>query len=328
MSKISKIVLPLLGITALFFIGFFYWKHKNRYPSTDDAYVQTNVIDISPQISGAVVKVYVHDHQHVRKGQPLFDIDPTPFTIDLIKANAQLNETKQKIRAADAAIQSARDLVSQKKAELARACLLIRRGLDLMEKQFFSCTDSCLIVRNLDIAKIALVAAQDRLQVLLKERGQIGGNNAQLQLAKATLEKSQLDLTYTHVVAPVDGFVAHFSLRQGDNISAYQSLFALIEDQTWWATANFKETQIANIHPGQSATITIDMYPGQVFLGRVESISVSSETSFSLLPSENASGNWVKAIQRFPIKVVIVERNPTCPFRLGASSTVTIDTAQ
>ena len=325
-KKIAKVFLPFLIITTLLISGYFYWRHEKRYPNTDNAYIQTNVINIAPQISGTVAKVYVYNHQHIQKGQPLFDIDPTPFTIEYIKASAQLDETKQKIRAADMAIRSAKARVSEKKAELIHAHLVTYRILALMKKQFVSCADGDLTIKNLDVAKAALIAAKNQLRELIEKRGQTNNKNAQLRLAKAALKKSQLDLEYTHVVAPADGFVANFNLRRGDNVNAYQILFALIEDKVWWATANFKETQLENIRLGQPAVIKIDMYPGQIFLGHVASISEDSGTSFSLLPPENASGNWVKVTQRFPVKIIITDQKPSYPFRLGASSTVTIDT--
>ncbi|WP_309567488.1 HlyD family secretion protein [Coxiella-like endosymbiont] len=195
-----------------------------------------------------------------------------------------------------------------------------------MKKQFVSRAEGDLAIKNLDVAKAALTAAKKQLQELIVKRGQINDRNAQLRLAKAAIKKSRLDLEYTHVVAPADGFIANFSLRRGDNVNSYQVLFALIEDKVWWATANFKETQLENIRSGQSATIKIDMYPDQVFLGHVVSISEDSGTSFSLLPPENTSGNWVKVTQRFPVKILITDQKPNYPLRLGASSTVTIDT--
>ena len=325
-KKIAKVFLPFLVIATLLISGYFYWRHEERYPSTDNAYIQTNVINIAPQISGTISRVYVYNHQHIQKGQPLFDIDPAPFTIEFIKANAQFDETKQKIRAADMAVRSAKAGVSEKEAELIHARLVTYRMLALMKKQFVSRADGDFAIKNLDVAKAALTAAKNQLQELIEKRGEIDDKNAQLRLAKAVLKKSQLNLEYTHVVAPADGFVANFNLRRGDNVNSYQVLFALIEDKVWWATANFKETQLENIRPGQTATIKIDMYPGQIFPGHVISISEDSGTSFSLLPPENASGNWVKVTQRFPVKIMITDQKPSYPFRLGASSTVTIDT--
>lgn len=325
-KKIIKVILPLTIIAALIISGYFYWRHEKLYPSTEDAYIQANVINIAPQISGTIAKVYVLNHQHVQKNQPLFDINPTPFAIELIKATAQLDETKQKIQAADKAIQSAKAVVAEKKAELIHARLVTHRTMILMKKQFVSRADGDLALKNLDVAKAALIASENRLQELIEKRGKINDKNAQLRLAEAAIKKSKLDLGYTHVVAPADGFIAHFNLQCGDNVNAYQILFALIEDKVWWATANFKETQLENIRSGQPAKVKIDMYPNQVFLGYVASISNNSGASFSLLPPENTNGNWVKVTQRFPVKIIITDRKPNYPLRLGASSTVTIDT--
>lgn len=140
------------------------------------------------------------------------------------------------------------------------------------------------------------------------------------------MAQAQLNLKYTHITAPTSGFIANLTLRQGDTVTAYQQLFALIDNQSWWVQANFKETQLTRIRPGQSATIKVDMYPRRTFSGRVMSISSAAGASFSLLPPENASGNWVKVTQRFPVKVLITAHDPRYPLRLGASSTVTINT--
>ncbi|AJC50543.1 HlyD family secretion protein [Coxiella endosymbiont of Amblyomma americanum] len=326
MNRIIKIILALLVITTLTVVGYLYWKHEKRYPNTDDAYIQTNVINISPQVNGAITKVYVHNYQHVKKGQPLFDIDSTPFTIDFIKASAQLKDVMQKIKIMDTKIKLAKIVVLEKKSELVHAYAVFQRMLILSKRQFIPCVDSDLVMKKLDIARSALAAAKNQLQALVEKRNQIGNESPQLQLAKALLKKSQLNLSYTHVIAPSDGFIVNFNIHRGSNVNAYQSLFSLIEDNIWWTIANFKETQIEKIRPGQSATIRIDMYPNHIFLGYVESISAGSETSFSLLPPENTSGNWVKVTQRFPVKVIITGRHLNFPFRLGASSTVTIDT--
>lgn len=149
---------------------------------------------------------------------------------------------------------------------------------------------------------------------------------AKLEVSKANLAEAELNLQYTEVKAPAAGHITNLSLREGDIVDAGKPLFALVESVGWWVDANYKETQLTRIHPGQKAKVEIDMYPGQVFEGVVDSISHGSGAAFSLLPPENATGNWVKVTQRFTVKVKLLNSDPERPFRVGASATVTTNT--
>lgn len=147
---------------------------------------------------------------------------------------------------------------------------------------------------------------------------------ASLQLAKATLNEATLNLGWTNIIAPSSGWVTNMSIRAGDNVTASQPLFALISDESFWLDANFKETQIENIRPGQRASIQLDMYPGVTFDGVVQSISGGTGTVFSLLPPQNATGNWVKITQRVPVKIQFTHPTNQYPLRIGASASVTV----
>lgn len=147
-----------------------------------------------------------------------------------------------------------------------------------------------------------------------------------LKIAKSNLDKAQLDLQYSVIKAPEDGYITKLDLSPGATVSAYQPLFYLISTKRWWVEANFKETDIGRIKPGQKATIIVDIYPQHVFHGIVVDVSRGSGASFSLLPPENATGNWVKVTERFPVRVNITDVDPKFPLRVGASSLVTIDT--
>lgn len=148
--------------------------------------------------------------------------------------------------------------------------------------------------------------------------------SASLMLAKATLNEATLNLGWTNLVAPTSGWVTNMSIRAGDNVTASQPLFALISDENFWVDANFKETQIENIRPGQRATIELDMYPGITFDGVVQSISGGTGTVFSLLPPQNATGNWVKITQRVPVKIQFTHPTNQYPLRIGASASVNV----
>jgi membrane fusion protein (multidrug efflux system) len=325
-KRCLKISLPILIVFALVISGYFYWHHQQLFPNTDDAYIQANIVDIAPRVDGKVIAVYVHDHQHVQKGQVLFDIDPQPYEIAVEKAQAELDNTGEDIAAANMAIQTAKATIMQRQAELIDIRSETRRTLALVKRKYASQAEGDLAIKNLHVAEAGLTAANSQLQEAIRKRGKLGANNAQLRAAQASLSQAQLNLQYTHVVAPTSGYIGNFGLRQGATVTAYNQLFALIEDHSLWAEANFKETQLNRIQPGQLATIKIDMYGNRVFHGIVTSISDDSGTSFSLLPAENASGNWVKVTQRFPVKVSILQTDSRYPLRLGASCSVTIDT--
>jgi membrane fusion protein (multidrug efflux system) len=162
------------------------------------------------------------------------------------------------------------------------------------------------------------------LQAAQAERGAAGDANAPIKAAEAALAQARLDLQHTRVEAPADGVVGELSLRPGGFVNIGTPLFALVETAEVWVDANFKETDLPRIRPGQAAEVRIDLLPGRTFRGRVESLSPASGTAFALLPPENATGNWVKVTQRFPVRVRIM--NPIPGLRVGASSEVTIDT--
>ncbi len=328
MGKIIKIFIPVVIIAILLVGGYFYWQHQKFYPSTDDAYVQAHIVNIAPRIDGKIEAVYVQDHQHVKQGQPLFDIDPTPYKIALAKAQAAFGTAVLQYKAGNMAIKSAEYQVAEDNAQLVDTQSETRRMLVLVKKHYASESQGDLAVKNLHVAEASLKAAKSELAEAIQKRGPDGPQNPHLREAAAAVAQAKLNLQYTHVVAPASGYIANLDLRIGDVVTTYQQLFALIEDKSWWAEANYKETQLQRIEPGQTASIEIDMYPGQIFKGKVVSISDGSGTSFSLLPPENASGNWVKVTQRFPVKVLITERKDQYPLRLGASCTVTINTTQ
>lgn len=157
---------------------------------------------------------------------------------------------------------------------------------------------------------------------------QSAGDEAEANLlaAQADLDLAKLDLKFTQVTAPADGVLVNFNLRVGSSVSPETALFSLIETDRWWINANYKETQLAVIRPGQPAVIKIDLYPSKLFKGTVEQISDGSGAAFSLLPFENATGNWIKVTQRFPVKIRIENIDPRYPLRVGASASVTVDT--
>lgn len=267
-------------ISAILWLGVFIYDHYNV--STDDAYVNANVVTMAPRVSGQVSYVAVNNNQYVKKGQLLFQLDPVPYSVALEKAKAQY------------AIQLAAFVNAEAKE---------KRTATLALKSFAS------IQSNED--------AETELQTA----------TASVKLAKAELNEAILNLGWTNITAPTSGWITNFSLRAGDNVVASQPEFSLISDESFWLDANFKETQINGIKPGQRAVISLDMYPGHDFEGVVESISGGTGTVFSLLPPQNATGNWVKITQRIPVRIRFTHPTSDYPLRIGASASVNVKLA-
>ncbi len=326
-KKSIKIVSWLLFSAIILVLALWYWRHTTDFPSTDDAYVQANVVNVAPEVSGRVVAINVKNNQDVKAGTILFQIDPKPYIYALKQAKAQYDLARQAAGADLDAVNVAKSLVTERQAELTNTQLDYHRIMSLVKNGTSSKSAGDDITSKLAVAHAALVAAKEQLNQALHKLGDSGLDNAQIRQAKAQLSQAELNLSHTFVKAPADGVVTNFTLRQGDIVAKGSPLFAFIEDGYWWVDANFKETQLARLRQGQPANIVVDAYPDHTFKGKLISISNGSGTSFSLLPPENATGNWVKVTQRFPVRVAFVTPDvKQFPLRVGSSSTVTVDT--
>lgn len=258
---------------------FVYWLYSRNYASTDDAYVNANVVQIACRVSGQITTLNSENNQFVQKGQLLFSLDPGYFKVAVDKARAQL---------------------SMAEATLLNAQLTANRVTGLVAKTVLSKQDGDNATANLQNALAATA------------------------VAKSNLAQAELDLAYSSVTAPTSGWITNMNLRNGSIVTANQPLFALVSNNEYWVDANFKETELQRIIPGQKAEITLDMYPDRSFKGVVESISSGSGTVFSLLPPQNAVGNWVKVTQRIPVKIRILDMDQNYPLRIGTTASVTI----
>jgi membrane fusion protein (multidrug efflux system) len=325
--KNIKFIGLCLGLIAIALGTYLFIQHRKLYPSTDDAYVQNHTVNVVAQVSGVVQTVQIENQQHVKKGQLLFSLDPKPFTIALSQAKAQLKTAQQNTQVLESDIKAAKALVQQRQAQLIEAQKSHHRVVTLVQQDALSQAQKDQSISDLNVAKAALEAAQQQYTEAQQKLGERGNQNAAIQAAQAAVNKAKLDLEHTQITAPTSGTIAQFTLRPGDAVAALQSNFSIVADQHWWITANFKETQLDRIRINQPVQIQIDMYPSLTFEGHVLSISPGSGSSFSLLPPENATGNWVKVTQRVPVRISI-QSQQQAPLRLGASATVTIDTTQ
>ncbi|MCX7120612.1 MAG: HlyD family secretion protein, partial [Gammaproteobacteria bacterium] len=289
-------------------------------------YIQAHVVNEASQVTGQVQAVLVHNQQQVAKNQLLFMIDPKPFQLIYEKAQAELQNTQLQVQAGQNAVDTAKAQLAQQQAQLLESQKNYDRIMKLVKETYYSKASADTVVRQLTVAKQSVIAAQDQLKEAQAKRGTKGDANTQIQAAKDAVAQAALNLQYTKVYAPSAGQLAQLTLQPGQTITAYQSLFSLVDTHTWWAMANMKETDLSRIRAGQKVDIVTDMYPFYHFQGLVKSIGAGSGATFSLLPTENATGNWVKVTQRFPTRIQIINPNPKYPLRVGASCTVKIDT--
>ncbi|NOD93839.1 HlyD family efflux transporter periplasmic adaptor subunit [Ruegeria sp. HKCCD4884] len=310
------VMLVAIGVGLLLF-----WRHEERYPSTKDAYIGANIIYVAAQVTGQVAEVHISDNQAVKAGDLLFSIDETQFKASVDAAKADLDSAVQqaksystKITAAEAAVESAQSAYDTANKSLERAKALFASGdvaqasLDQTTSEFAQAS------ARLTTSQSSLLALQSGLEA---KQDDILSSQAQLEIAET-------NLAWTKVFAAADGWVANLTLRPGSSVSANAPQFSIVESSDWWVDANFKETSLPRIRPGQSVTVQVDMLPGVKLRGKVASIGRGSGDTFSLLPSENASGNWVKVTRRFPVRI---ELDPTdAPLRVGGSSKVVVDT--
>jgi membrane fusion protein (multidrug efflux system) len=326
MNRITDNKKPLAIALALAALagGFAYAYFAGNSRSTENAYINADVVNVASLVAGRVIAVHVSDNQRVHKGDALFDIDPEPFTIALIRAQADLAQAMQNARQDTAEINAARAQVAQTEGDLANARATLVRSKELVGQNFLSqqATDDTQ-------ARVhALQAALDQARAKLNKALSVPLNSeerADVLKAQAAIAQAKLDLAHAHVTAAQDGQLSNFSLSAGSLVGVGAPLFALIADNSFHIDANFKETELPGIHPGEEVNIKIDMYPGQHFKGTVESISGGTGTAFSLLPPQNATGNWVKIAQRVPVRIKFAQTDAEHPLRIGATATVSVN---
>lgn len=308
----------------------YYFRFIEPYESTDNAIIESHVTPIAPQVPGRVARLLVQDNQEVKKGDLLLKIDPCDYEVRLAQAQAALAGTKGRLEEAKAQL-----AVDQAKAEQEKATLnaveaeASRAGADL--KRYQAVESRAVSRSQLDLAETQARSANAQVAAArnkaLAAEAQLGLSRASLETAAANIEQSQaavrqaeLNLSYTEVTAPEAGRVTRRTVEQGGYIQTGQALMAIVPRQ-FWVVANFKETQLAHMRVGQPVEIRVDAYSGLKFKGRVESIQSGSGARFSMFPPENATGNYIKVVQRVPVKIVC-DDTATREFVLGPGMSV------
>ncbi len=322
--KLVKWTLAIAVLAAAVFFGLGYWRHSRLFVGTDNAYVNANTVEVAAQVSGVVTAVHVRDNQRVNPGDALFDIDPRPFRVALEKAEAQLDLARQGTLEESAAVAQSEAQLAQRQAELRNAQSNDWRTRQLVASGFLSKQGGETARTQVQTAEAAVRAAEAAVQQAKSALGKTGEENAAVRAAMAAVEQARLDLEHTHVVATAAGTIANLSLQPGNTVQPGTPLFVVIGNQEYWVDANFKETELKRIRQGQSVEVTVDMYPDHPFHGVVESVSGGAGTAFSLLPPQNATGNWVKVTQRVPVRIRITDPDPARPLRIGTTAGVEV----
>jgi membrane fusion protein, multidrug efflux system len=304
-----------LGIAVVVLLiggGVLYWLHARHFETTDDAFIDGYVTQMAPRVAGQVTALNFTDNQHVTAGQTLLQIDPRDYQVKLDQAQAQRANAEAGVRQAQAQL-----AVQQANLDQAEANVRVAEADQVQARQNYDRytsikpgavskqeVDSATATfrsdqAKLDAARQAVDGARAQLQA---GQAQVAAARTQVQQAEANAENAALQLSYCTVVAPVGGWIGHRNVDVGNYVNPGQPMFAIVQDNMW-VTANFKETQLAAIRPGQPVDVTVDAVPGPVFHGRVDSFQPGTGSEFSVLPAENATGNYVKIVQRLPVKI-------------------------
>ena len=323
------VVLPLIALT----VGAYFYLTSGRYISTDNAYVGAQKVLITPDISGKIAKVTVTEGQRVNAGDPLIEIDPEPFRISVTQAEARL-----------ASVRTEFANLKTNLASLGRRITFARETVDLKQRDYDR-KNTLLTNRtgsqvDVDNSLNAVVTAKTQTEMLEQQQEAIrnqllGDENLAIEKyppyaqASAALDQAKRDLDHTVLRAPIGGMATQVaSIQMGRYVAAGTPVFSLIDDVRPWVDANPKETDITHLRIGQPVTISVDTFPGRAFRGSVAAVSPGTGAQFAILPPQNASGNWVKVVQRVPVRIEFAPNEDVRDLRAGMSVTVDIDTGR
>ncbi len=338
--------LIVIGAVVLFF----YREYKATHISTDDAFVDGRVHAIASKIPGTVKAIYVNDNQFVRKGVPILEIDPIDYEVRVKEAQAgleteraKLSEIRDRVETAKkqligilASMEEARANLELQEATLRQAAVDFKRAESLLKKEVIPKEQYDKAKTTYDVAAAQVKAARERLKqleasfetqkaVIKQTETSLIPQQAQIKQKEAILKGAELSKSYTLIYSPSDGYIAKKSVEVGNQIQLGQSLMAVVSLNDIWIIANYKETQLERVNPGQKVKIKVDTFSGKVFYGKVESVQAGTGAVFSLFPPENATGNYVKIVQRIPVKIILDRgTDPSHNLRIGMSVVPTI----
>ena len=303
----------LLLLLVLIIAAIVFWRHAQHHETTDDAFIDGYTSQVAAQVGGRVQKLYIVDNQHVNAGDPLVDIDSRDNDVKVAQARGQLAQTEGQYEEAQAQVAVRRASVAEADANVRQAeADLMKATQDLGRYRVVN--PDAVARQQVDAAVQAERTARAKRDAMVMSArsaraqveatlAQVRSGRAQVAASQANVDASSLQASYTHVVAPISGRIARRTVDTGNVINNGQALMAVVSD-TLWVIANYKETQLTDMKPGQSVEVTIDAYPDVTFRAHVDSIQRATGQYFSMLPAENATGNYVKVVQRVPVKIV------------------------
>jgi membrane fusion protein, multidrug efflux system len=323
----------LVAVPAMVLIAaVVFWLQGGRYATTENAFVRGDIAQITSEVQGRIIELAVRDHASVKAGDLLVQIDPELYRLVLAKADAELDAARSTIEQLKASLRETQGEYKEAESRLAFLEVQATRQKGLAGRGISPTV-------KLELADSEALQARDRIG-MLRERiarveASLGGktdvaadSTPLVREKRALRDRAALDLANTAIKAPANGVIVNMRLQPGEQIKAQTPLFSLVVDRRPWIDANFKETDLTNVAVGQKATVMLDIYPGIVWDAVVDSISPATGAEFAILPPQNASGNWVKVVQRLPVRLKLIERPGEPLLRAGMTAAVSIDTEQ
>jgi membrane fusion protein (multidrug efflux system) len=323
--------LALIGVPLLVLVGALaFWLQGGRYASTENAFVKADIAQIAAEVPGRIVEVRVRDHAVVAAGDVLVRLDPEPYRLALARADADVESARAAVEQLKVSLRETRAESKEAENRLVFLETQAKRQRELSGRGVSAIT-------RVEQADSDEQQQRDRIAMLqtriARVEAALGGNPdgptdayAAVREKQALRDRAAFDLANTEIKAPQAGIVVNFKLQPGEQVKAQTPLFSLVAERRPWLEANFKETDLTYVTVGQKATVVLDMYPDVTFEAEVESISPATGAEFAILPPQNASGNWVKVVQRLPVKLRLTERSGEPPLRAGMTAYVSIDT--
>jgi membrane fusion protein, multidrug efflux system len=311
-------------------IGLYWYATSGRYVSTENAYVKSDIIAISPDVDGRVVSVEVAENQLVKKGEVLFRIDPEPFRLALDLAEAKVLAVRHDVEAARAEFREIEAEIDEAKARVDFSDQQAKRQRELQGRGHAAQASLDEAEMELATSKQRVTGLREKLRTVLVKLGGDPASAVELhpdfRAAEADRDMAARDLKDAEVRAPVDGIVSRMRLQAGEWVKEGEPAFSIIDPASTWIEANLKETQLENVRVGQQVEVEVDAYPHDRWQGEVVSISPATGAEFALIPPQNATGNWVKVVQRLPVRIAVHPRDGQPPLRAGMTVAATIDT--
>jgi membrane fusion protein, multidrug efflux system len=321
----------LIGVPAFVILAALtFWLQGGRYASTENAYVKADIAQIASEVQGRVAMLTIRDHASVAQGEVLVRLDPEPYQLALARAEAELDLARAAVEQLKVSLRETKAEHKEAESRMLYLEVQAKRQHGLAERGVSPAT-------RIELADSEALQARDRVG-MLRERiarveASLGGNPElpsdrypQVRERIAVRDRAALDLAYTEIKAPRAGVVVNFKVQPGEQIKAQTPLFSIVSDRRPWVEANFKETDLTNVVIGQKATVVLDIYPDITWDAEVETISPATGAEFAILPPQNASGNWVKVVQRLPVRLRLIERSGEPALRAGMTAWVSIDT--